>query len=223
MNQNLKGLLVFAAMLPGCMTLPPPPPIVHQPMSVRPVPSDPSADTGGAIFQQQLYRPLFEDVRARHIGDTLSIVINEKTAATKSGSSKLAKTGDLTAGVGLMNKVPGKSLSGLAVNGSSDSAFAGSGDAASANDFTGTIGVTVTDVLANGNMLVSGEKQIAMTQGTEYIRFSGVVNPRSISFSNTVTSDQVADARIEYKANGYLDEAMVMGWLHRFFLTILPF
>jgi len=70
---------------------------------------------------------------------------------------------------------------------------------------------------------VSGEKQIAMTQGTEYIRFSGVVHPRTITATNTVLSTQVADARIEYKANGYIDSAQVMGWLARFFLTFLPF
>jgi len=222
MNAKSAAAL-FAVALAGCITLPPPPTIVQQPMSVRPPVSSRAGEGDGAIYQRQAYRPLFEDVRARHVGDTLSIVISEKTAATKSGSSKLAKTGELSAGVGVMNKVPGKSLSGLAVNGSSDSAYSGSGDASSANDFTGNISVTVTDVLANGNLQVSGEKQIAMTQGTEYIRFSGVVNPRSVSPFNTVTSDQVADARIEYKATGYLDEALVMGWLHRFFLTILPF
>ena len=62
-----------------------------------------------------------------------------------------------------------------------------------------------------------------MTQGTEYIRFSGVVHPRTIIAGNVVSSTQVADARIEYKANGYLDEAQVLGWLARFFLTFLPF
>jgi flagellar L-ring protein precursor FlgH len=70
--------------------------------------------------------------------------------------------------------------------------------------------------------VVSGEKQLAMTQGTEYIRFSGVVRPETV-INNTVSSIQVADARIEYKANGYIDEAQTMGWLSRFFLTVSPF
>ena len=83
--------------------------------------------------------------------------------------------------------------------------------------------MTVIDVLPNGNLLVSGEKQIALKEGEEFIRFSGVVNPNTISTANTVQSSQVADARIEYKANGFLDSAQVMGWLGRFFLTVLPF
>jgi flagellar L-ring protein precursor FlgH len=78
-------------------------------------------------------------------------------------------------------------------------------------------------VLGNGNLMVSGEKQMMINQGTEFIRFSGVVNPRTVSGNNSVASTQVADARIEYSAKGYIDEAQTMGWLQRFFLNVLPF
>jgi flagellar L-ring protein precursor FlgH len=81
----------------------------------------------------------------------------------------------------------------------------------------------VIEVLPNGNLLVSGEKQVALTQGTEYIRLSGVVNPTFINALNTISSARVADARIEYKESGYISEAQVMGWLARFFLSVLPF
>ncbi|HFT5023029.1 TPA: flagellar hook-basal body complex protein [Shigella flexneri] len=90
------------------------------------------------------------------------------------------------------------------------------------NTFSGTLTVTVDQVLVNGNLHVVGEKQIAINQGTEFIRFSGVVNPRTISGSNTVPSTQVADARIEYVGNGYINEAQNMGWLQRFFLNLSP-
>ena len=83
--------------------------------------------------------------------------------------------------------------------------------------------MTVIEALANGNLLVSGEKQMAINQGNEYIRFSGVVNPDTISPSNTVQSTQVADARIEYKGSGAIAEAQQMGWLQRFFTIISPF
>ena len=75
----------------------------------------------------------------------------------------------------------------------------------------------------NGNLLVSGEKQIGLKEGEEFVRFSGVVNPNNITSSNTVQSTQVADARMEFKANGFIDSAQVMGWLGRFFLSFLPF
>ncbi|RPI42701.1 MAG: flagellar basal body L-ring protein, partial [Betaproteobacteria bacterium] len=116
-----------------------------------------------------------------------------------------------------------KSFLNSALDASSANKFDGKGEASNNNDFTGTITVTVVDVLPNGNMQVSGEKQIGINQGSEFIRFSGVVNPSTITNGNVVSSAQVADARIEYRANGYIDEAQVMGWLARFFLTFLPF
>jgi flagellar L-ring protein precursor FlgH len=82
---------------------------------------------------------------------------------------------------------------------------------------------TVVGVLPNGNLQVAGEKQIAINRGSEHIRFSGVVDPRSITGSNTVSSTQVADARIEFRSKGVMDEVQTMGWLQRFFLNISPF
>ena len=82
--------------------------------------------------------------------------------------------------------------------------------------------MTVVDVMPNGNLRVHGEKQIAINQGVEYIRFSGVIDPLKITGQNTVSSTAVADARIEYVGDGYINEAQHMGWLQRFFLNISP-
>ena len=96
------------------------------------------------------------------------------------------------------------------------------GAASSSNNFNGFIGVTVIEVLPNGNLVVSGEKQIAFDRGAEFIRFSGVVNPDTVAAGNTVASAQVADARVEYRTNTRLDKADVMSQLTRFFLSALP-
>lgn len=101
--------------------------------------------------------------------------------------------------------------------------FEGKGDTSQKNALLGTLTVTVIDVLPNGNLLVSGEKQMGINEGTEYVRFSGVVNPSTISSANVVTSTQVADARIEFKGRGEMDSAQAMGWLAKFFLSVLPF
>lgn len=199
------------------------PPIVHQPMTVRPAPPAQLAMADGAIFQADAYRPLFEDRRARHVGDTLTVLLREKTAASKKSGASASRAGATEFGVSALHGLPGKSFLDSELSASSGIDFSGKGDASAANDFTGTITVTVTELYANGNMLVSGEKQIAMSQGTEFIRFSGVVNPVTVTPQNTVQSIQVADARIEYRANGYIDEAQTMGWLSRFFMNVLPF
>ena len=210
--------------LTGCAVTPPS--NVHQPLSVRPaIQSAPApAQANGSIYQTT-YRqtPLFEDRRARTVGDTLIIAINEKTAASKKSNSNATRTGSNAFSAPTIGGLPGKSFQNSTLAASSANTFDGKGESASNNDFTGTITVTVIEVLANGNLLVSGEKQVGINQGSEFIRFSGVVNPTTIVNYNTVSSVQVADARLEYRANGYVDEAQTMGWLSRFFLSFLPF
>lgn len=192
---------------------------VQQPMSARPVAPSEAARTQalstGAIFQDQSYVPLFGDHRARHVGDTLTVVLNENLNATKQSGSNAQRNGSFLASTTL--------LPGAHADGTSTSKFGGKGDSASSNLFTGVIAVTVIEELSNGNLVVSGEKQIGINQGSEFIRFSGVVNPTTIAGGNSVSSTQVADARIEYRGSGYLDEAQTMGWLQRFFLSVLPF
>jgi len=215
-------LLLCLLLLMGCVGTTPPT-MVHQPMTARP--AEPSAQAGnGAIYQTGAVRPLFEDRRARMVGDTLTIVLVEKSGATKSSSSSANRSDTLTAGIPTISGMPGKTFQGLSISASDASKFAGSGGSAANNTFTGTITVTVIEALPNGNLLVSGEKKLSINQGgDEFIRFSGVVNPANITTANTVQSVQVADARLEYKQNGYIDSAQVMGWLARFFLTVLPF
>lgn len=210
--------------LAGCVSMPDPSTNVHQPMSARPQPLMAPAAANGAIYQPGISRmALFEDRRARDVGDTLSILIEEKTSASKKSNSKASRTDTDKFGVSTLTGLPGKSFLGAGLNASSNNNFEGKGESGSNNVFTGNVTVTVIEVLANGNLLVSGEKQLSINQGSEFVRFSGVVNPTTISGSNSVSSTKVADARIEYKGNGYLDETQTMGWLSRFFLTVLPF
>lgn len=221
----IKTLLKFAALLSllaGCATVPPV--NVRQPMTARPVPPAEAPGGNGAIYQAgYTNRPLFEDRRARNVGDTLIITINEVISASKKSSSSASRTGSDTMSVPILGALSGSNILKSALSASSANAFAGKGDSASNNAFNGTIAVTVVEVLSNGNLIVSGEKQIGINQGGEYVRFSGVVNPNSISSSNSVSSTQVADARMEYKGTGYIDEAQTMGWLARFFMSVAPF
>jgi flagellar L-ring protein precursor FlgH len=208
--------------LAGCVALTPPT-AVHQPMSVRPEPRLAPPPANGAIYRADLGRPLFEDRRARLVGDTLVIRLAEKTQASKKSSTSADR--DYTSDISIPTVVglPVKTLQGLTFKAENDTKFSGKGDSSANNDISGTITVTVIEVLPNGNLLVSGEKMMGINQGEEFIRFSGVVNPSNITVANTVQSTQVADARIEYKANGFIDSAQMMGWLGRFFLTVLPF
>jgi flagellar L-ring protein precursor FlgH len=203
--------------LAGCAATPTS--IVKQPTSVRPMLADAGTATEGAIFNTSSYRPMFEDRRARHIGDILTVSIVEKTSANKSGASTGNKSG--SASFGLPGPLQGRL--GANISTSTANKFADGDTQTASNAFTGTIGVTVSEVLANGNLIVVGEKQVAMNKGIEFIRFSGMVNPDTIQPGNMVSSTLVADARVEYRTNSQIDGAELTSMMSRFFQSMLPF
>jgi flagellar L-ring protein precursor FlgH len=210
------SLLVLLA-LAGCNTVPTS--IVQRPTSARPMLADVPPPTDGAIFNNASYRPLFEDRRARHIGDMLTINIVEKTSAVKAGQSSGSKSGSASFGV------PGLAQGRLGGTVAANSAnkFADADNQSSSNTFSGTIAVTVSEVLANGNLIVTGEKQVALDKGVEYIRFSGMVSPDTIQTGNLVSSTLVADARVEYRTSAHIDKAEMNSMMSRFFQSLLPF
>ncbi|TFW29911.1 flagellar basal body L-ring protein FlgH [Massilia arenosa] len=211
------SLMAAALALAGCAATPSS--IVTVPTTARPIPPEPAAQAAnGAIFQTAQYRPLFEDRRARHIGDTLIINIVEKTVANTDGASTGKKDGKAS----FTPPGPLQARLGGSVSTSASTSFADGGTQSASNAFTGTIAVTVTEVLSNGNLIVAGEKQVAMNKGIEFIRFSGMVNPDMIN-GNAVASTNVADARVEYRTNSRIDRAEMSSMASRFFQSILPF
>ena len=215
--------VAFCAIASGCVTVTPPT-SVHQPISARPASALPAVTTDGAIYSAAFGTSfLFEDRRARRVGDTLTIAITENTNASKRSATNTGRASNNSISVPALANLPGKSFLGSTLGATTDFSFDGKGESSNNNAFTGTITVTVTEVLANGNLLVSGEKQVGINQGSEYIRLSGVVNPIHLNAANTVASTLVADARIEYRGSGAIAENQQTGWLTRFFLNVLPF
>ena len=219
------SLLFSVLLLSACSANPAS--IVPQPYTTRPVPVMPAAaPANGAIYQPQNNRlVLFEDRRARYVGDTLTIRIQERLSASTSGSTNASRSNSMKIGASVPF-VPGIFEVGggdKSVNMSSSNEFKGKGDSAANNSFIGTITVHVLEVLPNGNLVVAGEKQIAINREQDFIRLSGVVNPADIDNSNAVPSTKVADARIEQRGQGTVDSAQIMGWLARFFASVIPF
>ncbi|MCL2876216.1 MAG: flagellar basal body L-ring protein FlgH [Betaproteobacteria bacterium] len=216
--------VMLATLLSSCAQVQPTPPTsVHQPMSARPVTASGPHVANGAIWQPGQGYSLLEDRRARRVGDIITVNLVERTSAQKNANANTNRTSSMGGGITAANKVPLSGLAGLSLEAGTNSTFEGKGASAANNAFNGTITVTVIDVLTNGNLLVSGEKMLTINQGNEFIRFSGVVNANNITASNTVQSTQVADARIEYRGSGFVEEANNMGWLQRFFNFINPF
>ena len=223
------GKLSVCVLLAGC-NVSAPPTSIHQPMTAKPDSRVVVMPADGAIYHAAgNQHPLFEDVRARNVGDILTISIVENTSGSRStagGSASSNSMADSTpnVAVGALAKVLVKPIT---VTGSNSNKSATSGTGSATQTLTGTIAVTVIEVLANGNLLVSGEKQVGLTNSNEFIRFSGVVNPISISNMNVVLSTQVADAHLEYKNAGemsqVINDTQALGFLGRFFMSVLPF
>lgn len=223
MNALRLSCLAAAAMLmAGCANMRPPHVDIEGPTSMRPQLAAAPAINNGAIFQAASYRPLFEDYRARLVGDTLTVQIVEKVSATQTSTSSIDKSGKVDAGITALPGIAANSFALASASGSSSNTFAGKGSTASSNDFSGTITATVIEVLPNGHLLVAGEKQIGVNENVDVLRFSGQVDPRAIQPGNVVASAQIANVRIEHKGRGQQADAQGMGWLARFFLNILP-
>lgn len=191
-----------------------------------PVAAEAPQPTNGAIYQAGFSRNMFEDSRARGVGDLLTVTLTEKTNAQKKATTSTAKSSTISLGVPTVFGAPvvhnGNDI--LSAAGSNDNEFAGDGSTAQSNSLTGSITVFVANVLPNGNLVVRGEKRLTLNTGDEYVRLSGIVRPEDIAPDNTIDSTKVANAEILYSGNGAIADSNRQGWLGRFFSSPLwPF
>ena len=215
----------------GCAFNDPPPVDLYDqtrplPSSAIAVPQQQQQATGG-LFQANRYRPPFESRRARLVGDMVTIQIAEKVTASQKSSSTVNRDSSMSAGITDLPVLTGGALATaqrlgkLGVGSNAD--FEGGGGTTSANTFTGAITATVTEVLPNGHLVVTGEKQIGVNQNVDVLRFTGTVDPYQLAPNSIISSTQVANVRVESRGRGAQSEAQAMGWLGRFFNKVTPF
>jgi flagellar L-ring protein precursor FlgH len=177
----------------------------------------------GAIFQASAgYSSLTNGARAAQVGDIITILLVERTQATKSTSANTDRSGN----IGLTPPSTGpfsKLFSASDVGASGAQGFKGKGDAAQSNALSGEITVTVAKVFGNGTMMVRGQKQLTLNRGDEYVQVAGLVRQADVGPDNRVLSTRVADARITYTGKGEIARSSRQGWLQRFFSMVSPF
>lgn len=199
--------------------------------AVRPTLPPIEPESNGAIYKPGFDIRLFEDLKARRVGDILIVKLAESTDASKSAETDTDKTTTSTVtnptifGASPEFNVPAfiplnntKNLN-LSSSLSSEHEFEGSGSATQKNKLTGNISVSVVEVLPNGNLIVRGEKRVTLNNGVEYIQLSGIIRPVDILADNSVLSSQVADATINYTGEGAIAETNFVGWLAKFFTS----
>ncbi len=222
---NAMKVLGIAVLMAGLLSACTTPTVVTQPITARPQPMSVAKMSNGSIFQSGNARYLFEEPIARDVGDTVLIAIEEKlsasnksnTSASRSSSVDLGGSASIPYFPNALEKFFSSSISGSGSNSSS-----GKGETSNTNTFTGSLAVTVIEVLPNGYLVVGGEKRVNVNGEINNLRLTGVVNPREIKAGNTISSTRVADARIEQVGEGVIADANAMAWLARFFLSVLP-
>ncbi len=228
-NNSLIIMVLSALLLiSGCQTQP-----TRDPAYAAVRPSLPPVEpvSNGSIYKPGFDVRLFEDIKARRVGDILTVVLNEATNAEKSAETDVTKANDSTiTNPTIFGTTPEFSLPkfmplqatqdlNLAASLSSDHSLSGSGEAKQSNLFTGNITVSIVEVLPNGNLIVRGEKRVTLNNGAEYIQLSGIVRQSDITGTNTIQSTQIADATIIYTGDGAIAESNKQGWLARFFAS----
>ncbi|RYM10567.1 flagellar basal body L-ring protein FlgH [Sphingobium cupriresistens] len=189
--------------------------------TVIPLPVAPPAN--GSIFQASTgYTPLTSGARATSVGDIITIVLVERTQASKTTSADTARNGSIgitPPSTGILSKL----FSASDVSAGGQNSFTGKGAASQSNALSGEITVTIAATYPNGTMLVKGEKALTLNRGDEFIQISGLIRQADIAPDNRIASTRVADAKIIYKGKGEIANASRQGWLQRFFSAISPF
>ena len=232
MNRYVSVLaLTGVTVLAGCVPSTPKP---NDPYYAPVLPRTPlpAAANNGSIYQAGFEQNLYGDRKAFRVGDIITITLNERTQASKNANSQIDKNSKTSLGLTSLfgstspNAHNPFGNGDLTLNASyaGDRASKGDSKAAQGNTLTGSITVTVADVLPNGIIAVRGEKWMTLNTGDELVRIAGLVRADDISTDNTVSSTRVADARITYSGTGSFADASQPGWFDRFFLSpLFPF
>ncbi len=219
----LASLLLL--LVAGCVH---PPPESTFPAREQHLDKPPVSYANGSLWQSTT-PGLVDDMKARRIGDTLTVVISEQTSASKAATTDTGRAASIAAGIpnllGMESKLAG--LNGMDLTklaaASIDSKYAGSGSTTRKDALTATITARVIDVLANGNLLIEGRRHVMVNNEDQTIVLEGTVRPRDITPENLINSAQLADARITYSGKGVISDRQRPGWLMNILDYAWPF
>lgn len=219
----MKGWLLLSGLLAltGCASTSVNAPSPNDPYYAPVMPDMPEQKISddGSIFHADFANSLYSDVKARRVGDIITVVLQENTNATKTAGTNTSKTNelDLQPITGLGGNAVNIGNQSIQLGLDSSNEFSGSATANQSNNLRGNISVTVIQVMPNQNLVVRGEKWLTINNGDEYIRLTGIVRAADISPDNQVASTKIANARIQYSGTGTFAQAQEQGWLTRFF------
>jgi flagellar L-ring protein FlgH len=234
--------VVLAAALCGCATAPPvaapaPPPTVQREVLGL---QRPDYQENSLWQAANGLSSLFQDTKARNVGDIVTVQISESSRATNKANTRTGRDSSLSAGIDaafgiedwwqdyVLRRLPTNApkinpFGSASVKGSMTSEFQGDGTTSRSGDLSAFITCRVTDVLANGNLKIVGTREILVNHENQVIVLSGVIRPRDINDQNVIASRFISDAQIAYSGSGVIDDRQRPGWMANFLNTIWPF
>jgi len=209
--------LALATAMSACAPVP-----ISQPSEpeYEPVPAQPKPlvdqSATGSIYNSATARELFRDIKAYRVGDVLTVHLQENTNAQMSSNTSTQKDDSNALGAtAILGVALAAGKNPFQVDTDNSRSFSGSGSSAQSNRLSGQLSVTVHDVLANGNLVIRGEKRTTVNQGMEFLRISGIVRPEDVSGDNEVVSTRIADAHVSYGGRGVIRDSNRAGWASR--------
>jgi len=172
----------------------------------------PKVATGG-IYSNRQSDAWFGRGRNYQVGDIITVLLNESTQAARTQNSEINRDSKNTLPTGFSTQVGKMSpfLNGIDLNNNAiDSKSKGQADQQAS--LVGSVAVTVVEILANGNLVIRGEKKLGLAEGTEVIQVTGVIRPEDVGPNSTVQSRRLANAQIAYRGTGDLANATRVGW-----------
>ncbi|MFA7553466.1 MAG: flagellar basal body L-ring protein FlgH [Spongiibacteraceae bacterium] len=215
---SLRIWLVLLALLQACSMGSKPMPDDAAYAPVIPASAEIPSPNRGGIYRPDYSISFFEDRRATRVGDIISVILSERTQSSKTADTEITKETGISVDAGpVLGVIPSMGEYSMETQLAQNRELKGESNSDQSNSLTGSIAVTVSEVLPNGLMVVRGEKWMTLNRGEEFIRIRGLIRPEDVQPDNTILSTRLADARITYSGTGDLADANKQGWGSRFF------
>jgi flagellar L-ring protein precursor FlgH len=229
MTRRLITLICATLLLAGCSANRSQMPTTRLPSDSAPPVTVETPQTPGSLWTESR-GSLFGDIKARQVGDILTVAIYEQASASREATTSTGRSSTANAGIDNFFGVEAdlanlhRALDPTKLVGASyENDFKGSGSTSRKEDLVATLTTRVVEVYPNGNLRIEGGKTVTVNNEDQIIVLTGIVRPNDISPRNVVNSKYVLDAKIAYTGKGVISDKQKPGWMVRILDNIWPF